>query len=146
MYTCVHDLYNCVMICPFCGSDTSVQISRSAKRTPAVWRRRLCEVCDRLFSSREKPDLSLSVSVLAPAGDSESFSEDKILLSVYECLSHRKKALSEARELTSTIENRLFPVAGGVIATDKITETIYRVLCNFDRTAAAVYRARYQKR
>lgn len=130
-----------IMQCPFCKSDTSVEISRPSRKTPSVWRRRRCESCRKVFSSREKPDLSLSITVKKEAGQTEPFSEDKLLLSIHSCFSHRKDALEASRALSDTAIRRLLPSPSGSIYTKDIKSTVEKILRRFDGPAYTYYKA-----
>lgn len=132
------------MKCPFCQSDTSVEISRPSRKIPSVWRRRQCDNCNRVFSTKEKPDLSLSISVKNKAGQEEPFSEDKLLMSVFVCLTHRKDALEASRALSDTITRLLFPLKSNAIESTEIKAAVLKVLKRFDGAAATYYKAHHK--
>lgn len=133
------------MRCLFCKSNSSsVGMSRSSSKTPSVWRRRQCNICDKLFSTREKPDLSSSLTVKKDMGATEPFSENKLLMSVYECLTHRKDALEASRAISETIVRLLLPRRDGVIKRVEIRDTALKVLKRFDRAAATYYKAHHK--
>lgn len=131
------------MRCPFCESDTSVEISRPSRNTSSVWRRRQCENCNKLFSTREKPDLFLSVTVKKEAGQEEPFSEDKLFISIHECFSHRNDALEASRALSDTIVGKLIPYKGA-IETEAIVKQAYKTILRVDRSAAVFYKAHHR--
>jgi transcriptional repressor NrdR len=132
------------MICVFCGGETDVTNSRPSKKSASVWRRRVCVGCRKVFSTREKPDLSLSVRVKKKAKQEEPFSEDKLLMSVHRCLSHRKDALEASRALSDTITSLLLPSArNGLIQRQEIAKITYGVLSRFDKVAAVFYRSHH---
>lgn len=132
------------MKCPFCGSDTSVGISRPSRKTPSVWRRRQCGKCEKVFSTREKPDLSLSITVNKTAGAQEPFSEDKLHISIYMCLSHRKDALEASRALSDTATRLLLPRLSGSIDSEEIKMAVQKALKRFDAAAYAYYKAHHK--
>ncbi len=131
------------MRCPLCESDTSVEISRPNSKLPSVWRRRRCESCKKVFSTREKPDLSLLVTVEKEAGSEEPFSEDKLFMSVNKCLTHRKDALKASRSLSETAIRLLLPCKTGTVKDTEIKTVILKVLKRFDRAAFTYYRAHH---
>lgn len=131
------------MHCVNCGNNTSVTNSRPSKKAVSVWRRRHCPRCDLVFSTYEQPDLSLSVKVKTKSGQIEAFSEEKLLLSLYECFSHRKDALSASVGLKTTILNQLFPLKHDLLDTKHLAEQVYRVIFRFDRVAATYYKAHH---
>jgi transcriptional regulator NrdR family protein len=132
------------MRCPFCESDTSVEISRPSLKIPSVWRRRQCKNCHKVLSTREKPDLALSFLVKKEAGHEEPFSEDKLLMSVYECLTHRKDALEASKALSDTVTRMLLPRKSGIIVETEIKTTILKVLKRFDGAAFTYYKAHHR--
>ncbi len=132
------------MKCPFCESDTSVEISRPSRKLPAVWRRRRCQDCGKVFSTREKPDLSLSVTVRKETGQSEPFSEDKLLVSIYGCLTHRKDALEASRALSENTIRLLLPSKTGLMESTEIRSAVLKILRRFDRAAYTYYLAHHK--
>jgi transcriptional repressor NrdR len=133
------------MVCLYCGAGTDVLNTRPAKKSPAVWRRRRCDSCQAAFTSREKPDLSLSFYVAKQKGPNQPFSEDKLFLSVHRCLTHRKDALEASRALTETIIKLVLPAAGsGALFGPDISQAAYRVLSRFDKPAAVYYKAHHE--
>ncbi len=131
------------MFCIFCGSDTYVSNSRSAGKLPYVWRRRQCVKCKVIFSSREKPDLSLSVRVKNKSGKYETFSEDKLFVSILSCFSHRNDALKASRALSDTVLGKLLG-RKDYLESDRIAEVVYRTILRADRSAAVFYKAHHR--
>jgi transcriptional regulator NrdR family protein len=115
--------------------------SRSQKRTNGVWRRRTCLSCGTTFTSVEAPDLAGSVTVKSYE-QLQAFQRDKLFLSVYDSLKHRKTALRDATELTDTVLHKLHPhMKDAVVFKDVITETVHVTLAHFDKAAATHYAA-----
>lgn len=144
MYTYVHIPYNQLMLCPFCQSSTSVQISRPSKKTLSVWRRRQCGKCRKVFSTREKPDLLAALTVKRQNKPDEPFSEGKLLLCIHGCLSHRKDALEASRALSDTVIRLLLPCSTGDVESKDIREIVSSVLKRFDKAAATYYKAHHK--
>ncbi len=129
------------MVCIYCGSETSVTNSRPQKRSNTIWRRRLCTGCLALFTTIEQSDLERSLVVNCPNG-LEPFIRDKLFISVYDSLKHKKTALSDATALTSTIVNSLLRhVKDGAVHKNNIITVSLDVLKRFDKTAAVYYAA-----
>ncbi len=75
----------------------------------------------------------------------ELFSRDKLFISLYESLSHRKTALKDAGELSGTITTRLIPlIEAGILSTAVIFGCTQEVLERFDSAAAVYYRAHHR--
>jgi len=132
------------MFCIYCGSETEVVNSRPKQKIPAVWRRRRCNSCKSIFSSREKPDLSSSIKVQNSSGNLEPFSEDKLYLSIKDSLSHREAYQAQARQLTDTVIGKLLPCQSGILKTDEIIPAAYKIIRRFDRPAATYYKSHHR--
>lgn len=131
------------MVCIYCGATTKVINSRAQVRMGGVWRRRRCLACNNIFTTVENPDLSSSIAFERKLNDFEPFSRDKLLISVYESLRHRKSALEDAQGLTDTIWSKLIPnINTAAISRVDVISITTAVLKRFDK-AAAVYYAAY---
>lgn len=129
------------MICIYCGSDTKVINSRPQKRHNYIWRRRQCIKCGAVFTTSEVPDLFKGLMVLTGA-QMQPFSRDKLFLSVYDSLRHRKTAITDTTALTDTIISRLYPNASsGSLDSHEIAQITINVLKRFDKAAAIHYEA-----
>ena len=133
------------MVCIYCGNKTSVRNSRPSKRTPGVWRRRQCEACQTVFTTREYADLTEGYAVQRKDGSLQPFSRDHLFISVYQSCKHRQTALEDADALTHTILIKLLsePKSDGLITTSAIIGATQEVLAHFDSVAATCYGAYY---
>ena len=136
------------MVCLYCQHETEVTNSRAKARTPSVWRRRACKQCVAQFTTTELPDYSKAMLVTRiDAKKLLPFSRDKLFLSLFQSLGHRKDALNSATALTSTVIGRLINrkyVINGALDTKSITEVAHEVLKRFDPLAASTYKAYHQ--
>lgn len=129
------------MVCTYCGAETQVVNSRHQKRQNQVWRRRKCIGCTAIFTSLEAVDLSQAVRVVSNESY-EPFSRDRLLLSVYDSLRHRKTAIEDATALVATIISQLLRLAeSGAIQRDHIVAITSEILSRFDTLAATHYQA-----
>jgi len=72
----------------------------------------------------------------------DHFSRDKLFISVYDSLRHRKSALSDAEALTVTIITKLRDILqDGILTKAQLVAISHETLERFDKTAATVYRA-----
>lgn len=130
------------MVCIYCGQKTQVTNTRQQRRTNRTWRRRSCEGCGAVFTSSESPDLSKSVVVVLPTGAFSAFQRDKLMISVYDAVRHRKTAQADATALTDTIIAKILAVAdAGGITRNNLTQITLGVLAAFDTAAASHYAA-----
>ena len=66
------------MICPFCkGTNTAVIDSREAENGDSVRRRRVCEDCERRFTTYERVE-GVDLKVIKKDGSKENFDREKI--------------------------------------------------------------------
>ena len=130
------------MLCIYCGSDTKVINSRPQKRANRIWRRRTCMTCGTTFTSIETIDLAGSIRVRDAAKALEPFQRDKLFMSVYDSLKHRKAALTDATGLTDTVISKLLPyMKDAVLYKAAITRETIDTLKRFDKIAATHYEA-----
>lgn len=129
------------MVCVYCSSDTQVTNSRHQKRKNTVWRRRKCASCGAIFTTTEVAESAQALSVVSDRG-LEPFLRDKLFVSVYGSVRHRKSALADATGLTDTIVASIYSLANdAAIEQGVISEVTYTVLERFDAVAAMHYGA-----
>lgn len=73
----------------------------------------------------------------------EPFLRDKLFLSLYDSLKHRKTAISDSLGLTASIIAKLSGHNNGQISKKQLIETSLTVLKHFDKVAAIHYQAYY---
>lgn len=130
------------MVCIFCSNNTSVENSRPQKRSNTIWRRRQCKSCQALFSTQESVDYEQTFVYQTPSGALEPFQRDKLFLSVYESLKHRKTAVEDAKGLTDTIMNKLMvKQTQAQINRPLLVDCVTVVLGRFDKVALTLYQA-----
>lgn len=130
-----------VMVCIYCGSETRVTNSRPQKRSNTVWRRRFCSHCKATITSLEAVDYDRALRVRRTMS-LEPFSRDKLFLSIYDSLKHRRNAVADATALTVTIISALtrkhkYPE----LDRTQIIFASGTILERFDSAAAIHYRA-----
>jgi transcriptional regulator NrdR family protein len=97
--------------------------------------------CGTTFTSSEAIDLSGSITVRS-LKQLEPFQRDKLLMSIYDSLKHRKTALNDATGLTDTVISKLYPLMkDAVIDRFSIVRTTTDVLKRFDKASATYYAA-----
>jgi transcriptional regulator NrdR family protein len=132
------------MVCLTCGSKTQISNSRWQKRNNHVWRRRNCLKCGSIFTTIEVAQYEAAWAVLNKNGRPEPFSRDKLLLSLYKSLEHRKNALLDAAGLVETIIDRISDQVNNAQVENSLIVRITLVALNrFDKAAAVHYRAHH---
>lgn len=129
------------MVCPFCANiKTSVKNSRSSGRRGQVWRRRQCERCGRLFTTREHVEVGF-LEVLKRSGRLESYSRAKLLRSLIYATDHLPDA-DVGFALTDTIETNMLaelPKNTLKLSAETISEHVQAVLKRFDARSYVKY-------
>lgn len=129
------------MNCLYCGGNTRVINSRHQKRSNHIWRRRQCVSCNAIVTTIENPELVKSVSIIKNK-HVEPFSRDKLFLSIYESLKHRKTAVADAGGLTDTVVSKLLTQTDSpALSREQIVTTTLDTLNHFDKPAATHYQA-----
>lgn len=131
------------MVCIYCEQSLAVINSRPQKTSNTTWRRRRCDACGSVFTTVEQIDLSKSLRVARPNG-LEPFFIEKLTISLYESLKHRKTAQKDAVAIAETVTNTLLSSLSATpqpIQSSAIRGTAITVLSRFDTVAALHYEA-----
>lgn len=128
------------MVCIYCAQETRVTNSRHQVRSNRVWRRRNCLACGTTFTSLESVDLNGSITVKSRE-QLQPFRRDKLFISIFSSLQHRKTAQEDATALTDTVLNRLQPYMKEVVMQKHVIVRITaECLRRFDSVAATYYK------
>lgn len=127
------------MVCLFCKSETDVVNSRPQRRTNSIWRRRQCHACGQLFTTTELFDTSSAIRI-ATNNSSESFSRDRLFLSIFQACEHLPDAIEVATALTATIIGRLLAaIDSPTVPVHTLTELAAKTLKRYDSAAFIRY-------
>lgn len=131
------------MVCSYCQGKTQVINSRAQKHQNTVWRRRRCLVCEAIYTTEEAVRYDSAFRLRRPSGALEPFSRDKLLLSLYGSLAHRKTAIDDAGALCTTIISQALrsTAQAAVIELATLREITASCLARYDAAAATHYRA-----
>ncbi len=130
------------MVCIYCGSETKVTNSRSQKRNNQVWRRRECLQCQAVFTTGEVAQYDSAWRVKNASGKLETFSRDKLFLSLHHVCQHRTTSVKDAGDLADTVIKKLAPqLSNGTIDRLAIIRTAQIALNRFDQVASLQYQA-----
>lgn len=131
------------MVCIYCHSKTGIINSRHLARNNQTWRRRQCLKCKALMTTLEEANYSGLWMIINDKG-MKSFNRDKLFLSIYDSLKHRKTAINDANSITSTIIAKMAKnCSDGRIEHQKLIEIAKSCLKNFDKPAFIHYQAFY---
>ena len=132
------------MKCPFCGyDDTKVVDSRSQDDNTVIKRRRLCEKCDKRFTTYERVD-TVPLIVVKRDGTREVFVKSKILNGIVKACNKRNISMSQMEILVDDIENVIMNSSSKEIYSEELGNMVMDRLKNLDEVAyvrfASVYR------
>ena len=94
------------MQCPFCGQDDDrVVDSRSSEGGRAVRRRRQCEACGKRFTTYERPEEVLRITVVKKNGTTrEPYDRQKIIVGLQKACYKRPVSDERIRQIAEGVE------------------------------------------
>jgi transcriptional repressor NrdR len=130
------------MLCPTCGApDTRVIDSRPAEGGQSIRRRRLCETCDRRFTTYER--LEPQLMVRKRNGRLEAFSSAKLAAGISAAFADRPVSGSAVQVIAEEVEIALRE-KGPQVASEEIGHEVLERLRALDEVAylrfASVYK------
>ena len=132
------------MKCPFCGSfDNKVIETRISKDGDSIRRRRVCNNCQKRFTSYEKVEDPYPL-VIKKDGRREAFSREKIFIGLKKACEKRPISVEELEHIVQEIEQKITDAGLKEIPSSWIGEEVMQYLKNLDKVAyvrfASVYR------
>lgn len=132
------------MKCPFCGHEnTRVIDSRPAEDNNSIRRRRVCDECDKRFTTYEKVE-TIPIIVIKKDNNRETYDRTKIEGGVLRACHKRPVAAATITQLVDEVETEIFNYEDKEIPSDTIGELVMNKLKDIDPVAyvrfASVYR------
>ena len=132
------------MKCPFCGHEnTRVIDSRPADDNNSIRRRRICDECDRRFTTYEKVE-TIPLVVLKKDDNREPFDRSKIEAGVLRACHKRPISINKINQLIDEIETEIYSREEKEIPSEVIGEMVMEKLKELDMVAyvrfSSVYR------
>ena len=132
------------MKCPFCGSDnTRVIDSRPADDNTSIRRRRLCDDCQKRFTTYEKVE-TIPLIVIKKDDNREQYDRSKIEAGVLRACHKRPISIDEINKLVDEVETEIFNHEEKEISSTIIGEIVMNKIKDLDSVAyvrfASVYR------
>ena len=133
------------MQCPHCGSDNDKVIdSRSSEGNKAVRRRRVCLACSRRFTTYERVDDALRITVVKKDGSRMPYNRDKILTGLRLACYKRPVSDEQLRKIVDSVEEDVFANFEKEVSSRYIGDAVSDHLRRLDEVAyirfASVYR------
>ena len=132
------------MKCPYCHSNnTRVLDSRATEDDTAIRRRRLCEDCDKRFSTYERYEDN-TLMVIKKDETRESFNPAKIISGVVKSCQKRPVSMDQIEEVAKNVEVKTNHTGKKEVTSTYIGELVMDELKDLDPVAyvrfASVYR------
>ncbi len=134
------------MRCPFCKEDKDKVIdSRSSEAGRIVRRRRQCLACKRRFTTYERIEEPIKLSVVKKDGSRVPYDREKIISGVQKACYKRPVAAAQLHELAEEVEERIFQSPGQEISSRVVGDLTMRLLRDLDKVAYVRYASVYHE-
>ncbi len=132
------------MKCPFCGHEnTRVIDSRPAEDNNSIRRRRVCDECDKRFTTYEKIE-TIPLIIVKKDNNRETFDRAKIESGVLRACHKRPVSAKQIQQIVDEVETEIFSREEREIPSSVIGELVMEKLKDIDSVAyvrfASVYR------
>lgn len=132
------------MKCPFCGHEnTRVIDSRPAEENNSIRRRRVCDECDKRFTTYEKVE-TIPLIIIKKDNNREAYDRSKIEAGVLRACHKRPISANQIKNLVDEVETEIFSMEEKEISSRVIGEMVMNKLKDLEAVAyvrfASVYR------
>lgn len=132
------------MKCPFCGHEnTRVIDSRPADDNNSIRRRRVCDECDKRFTTYEKVE-TIPVIIIKKDDNRETYDRTKIEAGVLRACYKRPISAGQITQLVDEVETEIFSMEDKEVPSQVVGELVMNKLKNLEAVAyvrfASVYR------
>ncbi len=132
------------MKCPFCSHEnTRVIDSRPAEENNSIRRRRVCDECNKRFTTYEKIE-TIPLIIIKKDNNREAYDRSKIEAGVLRACHKRPVSAEQINQLVEEIEVEIFNMEAKEIPSQIIGELVMNSLKDLDAVAyvrfASVYR------
>ena len=133
------------MKCPFCGHEnTRVIDSRPAEDNNSIRRRRVCDECEKRFTTYEKIE-TIPLIVIKKDNNRETYDRSKIEAGVLRACHKRPVSVDQITALVDEVETEIFAMEEKEIPSRVIGELVMNKLKELEAVAyvrfASVYRS-----
>lgn len=132
------------MKCPFCGHEnTRVIDSRPAEENNSIRRRRVCDDCNKRFTTYEKIE-TIPLIIIKKDNNREAYDRAKIEAGVLRACHKRPVSADQLNQIVESVETEIFNMEAKEIPSQIIGELVMNKLKDLDAVAyvrfASVYR------
>ena len=132
------------MKCPYCGHEnTRVIDSRPAEENNSIRRRRVCDECDKRFTTYEKVE-TIPLIIIKKDDNREAYDRSKIEAGVLRACHKRPISANRINQLVDEVETEIFNMEEKEIPSQVVGELVMNKLKDLEAVAyvrfASVYR------
>ena len=132
------------MKCPFCGHEnTRVIDSRPSEENNSIRRRRVCDECDKRFTTYEKVE-TIPLIIIKKDDNRETYDRSKIEAGVLRACHKRPISANRINQLVDEVETEIFNMEEKEIPSQVVGEIVMNKLKDLEAVAyvrfASVYR------
>ena len=134
------------MRCPFCKEDKDKVVdSRSSEAGRVVRRRRLCLCCNRRFTTYERVEDPLRLTVVKKDNSRIPYDRQRIINGVQKACYKRPIAMTQIEQLAEEVEEEIFRQQGQEVSSSFIGDETMRRLKSLDKVAYVRYASVYHE-
>lgn len=134
------------MQCPFCGEDDDRVIdSRSSDDGRAIRRRRECNGCKRRFTTYERIEETIKLTVIKRDGSRMPYSRPKLINGIEQACYKRPVSAEQIQAVTDSIEEELHKRFDREVRSEEIGEIACERLQRLDRVAYVRFASIYKQ-
>ena len=123
------------MKCPFCGHEnTRVIDSRPAEENNSIRRRRVCDECDKRFTTYEKIE-TIPLIIIKKDNNRETYDRSKIEAGVLRACHKRPISANQINQLVDEVETEIFNMEEKEIPSQVIGELVMNKLKDLEAVA-----------
>jgi len=132
--------------CPFCKEDhDKVVDSRSSEGGRVVRRRRLCLACKRRYTTYERVEEPVKLTVIKKDGSRVPYDRGRIIAGVQKACYKRPVSLEQMERLAEEVEEAIFRQQGQEVTSRFIGEETIKRLKGLDKVAYVRYASVYRE-
>ncbi|HAG69899.1 MAG TPA: transcriptional regulator NrdR, partial [Lachnospiraceae bacterium] len=123
------------MKCPFCGHEnTRVIDSRPAEENNSIRRRRVCDECEKRFTTYEKIE-TIPLIVIKKDNNRETYDRTKIEAGILRACHKRPVSAAQIAHIVDEVETEVFNYEDKEIPSEVIGELVMKKLHDLDAVA-----------
>ncbi len=132
------------MKCPFCGHEnTRVIDSRPAEDNNSIRRRRVCDECEKRFTTYEKIE-TIPLIIIKKDNNRETYDRTKVEAGILRACHKRPVSAGQISQIVDEVETEIFNYEDKEVPSEIIGELVMKKLHDLDAVAyvrfASVYR------